>query len=446
MPIRNLVELRILPSLALARLGSSPEPQDNYELRAQDVGYRQIEPALSLRVTDTGEVEAFVPTRIRFRDSDGRIRPVAPFLEVWAQFEADGPLEPLTAVHLQELGLSPGDLRWRVRVANHKAYRRTRAAGDRIEAETDWFNDHEPHPLVGRAENFKPGKSIPFGSARYLRPSPGAPEIRLRFTPAAGHVFGPYLDGVVRDDVYDPVRGRWQEYADQDGDPRVTNPGAIYAGQEREGAWVSKGYLDDACDGIVEARLEVGGRTLSAFGRVASGPPHFAPDSLPVRTIADELEQAAHGPEVNGVAELADAKEIVRRALETVRQMNTAVMNRSTQAMARMDTGDTGRAPEPIMDPAVADSLAVQMRHERVLLALESGTLAWFARMLRPYDAVGDLSTEARRKMPALMRGADARHLALTRRQVSIVRSAAARPEADARPASAAVLPPQPRE
>ena len=119
----------------------------------------------------------------------------------------------------------------------------------------------------------------------------------------------------------------------------------------------------------------------------------------------------------------------MRRALETVRLMNTAQMNKYSNqrgvGMARMDNLDVMRAPTPILDPAVADSLAIRSRHERVLLALESGSLAWFARVLREHDEVGDLTDDGRKKMPALMRGADARHLALTRRQVNKVRAAA---------------------
>jgi hypothetical protein len=138
------------------------------------------------------------------------------------------------------------------------------------------------------------------------------------------------------------------------------------------------------------------------------------------------------GPDLDGPVteqEIADVRDIVRRALETVRLMNTAQMNKPSKqrgvGMARMDFLDVKRALEPIVDPAVADSLAIRARHERVLLALESGSLAWFARVLRNYDEVGDLSNDVRRKMPALMRSADGRHLALTRRQVNKVRMAA---------------------
>jgi len=48
--------------------------------------------------------------------------------------------------------------------------------------------------------------------------------------------------------------------------------------------------------------------------------------------------------------------------------------------------------------------------------------------VLRDYDEVGDLSDLGRRKMPAMMRGADGRYLALTRRQVNLIRALARGP------------------
>ena len=50
-----------------------------------------------------------------------------------------------------------------------------------------------------------------------------------------------------------------------------------------------------------------------------------------------------------------------------------------------------------------------------------------FVDVLRKYDEIGDLSNKGRRKMPALMRGADARYLTLTRRQVDLIRKVAQR-------------------
>jgi hypothetical protein len=77
------------------------------------------------------------------------------------------------------------------------------------------------------------------------------------------------------------------------------------------------------------------------------------------------------------------------------------------------------------MNPNVVDNLAILARHELILLSLQSGSLAWFARLVRHYNQVGDLSDEGRRRMPALMRGADGGHLALTRRMVNKILQAA---------------------
>jgi hypothetical protein len=445
---RTLVELRILPPFAIARLGSSPEPLDNYELTLEDpIGYRQIRPANTLVIdAETGEPSLKRPPfEVRFRDAYGRIHPVAPFLEVWARFAGEAELVPLTVDVLSELGLGPDAVKWHTHVANIKACRRTGDPKDRIEAAAGPFSDHAPHELVGRCENFLDGKTIPLGSVRYVKPTRELPEVRLRFTPAAGLVYGPPLDSGehdanLADVVYDPKKGSWKGYKDPTdvkGDPlgvrRATNPAQIYAGLATpEGDQISYGYLDDECDGIIEVVLEGGRTRLSAYARVAAGPPTFAPDSMPVRTVGDELEQAMYGPELDGPAteqELEDVRDIVRRALETVRLMNTAQMNLPSQqrgvGMARMDFLDVNRALEPIADQAVADSLAIRARHERILLSLESGSLAWFAGVLRNHNEVGDLSDTARRKMPALMRNADGRHLALTRRQVNKVRAAA---------------------
>lgn len=449
---RNLVELRILPPFAISRLGPSPDPMDNYQLVIGDpIGTRRIEADETLLVHPrTGEITARKPPfPVNFRDAEYRIRPICPFVEVWARFAGEENLVPLTTEILSEFGLGPDAVKWSVHVANIKAYRRTNDLNDRIEAKTGVFSDHSAHELRGECKNFFDKKFLPLGSARYIKPNEQFPEIRLRFTPAAGHVYGPPPEGGgpdpnIVDEVYDPAKGKWRGYFDpQDVKKdmvacrRTTNPNNIYAGKGLDdGRQISYGYLDDECDGLIEVELTVNKVNLSAFGRVAAGPPTFAPDSMPVRTVADELEQAMFGPEVDApateqeVAELRDeVADIVRRALETVRLMNTAQMNKPSQqrgvGMARMDFLDVTRALDPIAEPSLADSLAIQSRHERVLLALESGSLAWFANVLRDYDKVGDLSDEGRRKMPALMRNADGRHLALTRRQVSKVRAAA---------------------
>ncbi|HZD51022.1 MAG TPA: hypothetical protein VE178_19935 [Silvibacterium sp.] len=443
--IRDIAEIRILPPFAIGRLGSSPDPMDNYELLIEDpVGPRKIVPARTLLVEDSGELRAREsPFDVRFRDQQGRIRPVAPFLEVWARFVGESELFPLE-IGSSEPGISPSDVSWQVQVGNNKAYRHTSEIDDRVLADTGLFSDHDRRELQGRCKNFFKDKYIPFGHVQYIKPNDAFPQIRLRFTPAAGKVYGPpstfgHPDKNLAEVVYEPKPGKnsWEGWVDPHSSDlasrRTTNPGYVYAGwMDDKFNQYSWAYFDDECDGIVEVDVNIRGKKFNAYARITAGPPSFAPDSMPVRTIADELEQAMCGPEFDGPAterEFDEAKQIVRRALETVRLMNTAQMNAaSTQpgvGMARMDYLDVLRALEPIFEPALADSLAIQARHERVLLALESGSLVWFARILRGYDEIGDLSTEARRKMPALMRGPEGNHLALTRRQVAKIRAVA---------------------
>ncbi len=453
-----ITELRILPPLAIARLGSSATPLENYDLEApkDPLGFRQIVPAETLIVDPaSGEIsKAPVPDRIVFRDGD-RIRPVAPFFEVFARIGKDE-LQPLDLALLEEYGLTAADVKWSVKAGNLKVFRRTGDVNDRVYAECDSISDHQSHALNGRCPHFLSAQTtLPFGSVRYIKPNANFPEIRLRFTPAAGKIYGSSLmrkkldlsgaiveekDPVMTPDrvIYDsgPGRGTWRDYVDP-GLPTDTNPGQIYAGfsnaKQNQQSW---GYLDDECDGVVKVELTVGGKKLSAFARFGAGPPAFAPDGLPIRTTADELEQAAFGPEVQPAeATLDEAEDILRRAFETVRLLNTAVMNGNTihgrtavaSMMPSQDSNDTSRLFAPIMAPTLVDNLAILALHQGVFAALRSGTRPWFLDLLRQPEEIGDLSDKGRRKMPAMMRGADGRYLALTRRQIDMIRQAAAK-------------------
>ncbi|MBR0773985.1 hypothetical protein JQ543_21640 [Bradyrhizobium diazoefficiens] len=447
----SITEIRILPPFAIARLGASETPLENYDLVLDDndaLGFRKITGAETFRVDRaTGEIKGtYTPDRVKFRDG-GAIRPVAPFLEVFAR-TGDDALEPLTLALLDKHKLKPASLAWKVEVGNHKIFRRTGIAADRIEAKAE-FNDHAAHALEGHCVNFFHGKVLPLGSVQYIKPTRAFPEIRLRFTPAGGWVYGSSdkrktvnaFNKVVetRDDIisperiiYDPKKGTWRGFDDgKTPAPERTVPGAIYAGYSdpKSGDQISWGYLDDECDGIVTATLVIGGKTLSAFARIAAGPPTFAPDSVPIRTAADELDQVLLGPEADASVTLEDAEEIVRRAIESVRLMNTAAMNGNTiegrinvaSTMVRQDTNDFSRYYQPIMTPTSVDNHALMALHQNILAALRSGTGAWFAQALRQPDEIGDLSDAGRRKMPAMMRGADGRMLALSRRQIDTI-------------------------
>jgi len=436
-----LKEIRILPPLAVARLGSSPEPLENYNLEVPDaVGPRAIVPAESLRLDNEGNLTVTRSTGpVKFRDDNHLIRPVAPFFELFAQVEGSQAWVPVTDELLRQHGLSTGSVTWSAHLGNIKIHRRTGDENDKIEAKVGPFNDHHVHALHGACNNFLAGETVPLGHVQFAKPSSQYPGFRLRFTPAHGKVYGTKTevpDPNVVKVVYDPTKGHWRGYSEPDTPKndydgrKLTNPAEIFAGHDKDDRHFSYGYVDDECDGVIEVQLDLGDKTLHSFARVAAGPPTFAPDSKPVRTVADELEQVLHGPDAEAShAEIEAAREIVRRALETVRLMNTGVLNKGGTTrgvgMARMDILDVQRQSAPIFDPMVAESLAIRARHERVLLALESGSLVWFARVLRDYDDVGDLTDEGRRKMPGMMRNADGRHLALTRRQVSMIRAAA---------------------
>jgi hypothetical protein len=357
-------------------------------------------------------------------------------LEVWARF-ADSPrLRPLTEPDLIALGLSPANLQWTVTVANHKVFRRTTKKGDQVRCTVGPISDHSRYALEGECENFVPGGKIPFGFAQFIKPTKKFPEIRFRFTPAGGFVFGPVpqkgatpKSGFIPKAVYKGGPNTWVGWKSFPNPALDTIPGSIHA-QSPDGA--SLGYFDDACDGVVDVALVHGKKTLNSFAHIMSGPPAFAPDVLPIRCISDELEMHLHGPENNDPVTNADVQEILRRAFETVRLMNTAVMNGNpvhgrenvASTMIRQDSNDFMRIYAPIMPSGSVDSLAVQMVHENIFSVLEAQAPPWFAQAFRHYLEIGDLSDPGRRRMPAMMRGADGRYLALTRRQFDTIRKA----------------------
>ncbi len=162
------------------------------------------------------------------------------------------------------------------------------------------------------------------------------------------------------------------------------------------------------------------------------------PDALFVRSLADDLEQALEGPEIDAAeppaATRARAEEIVRRAFETVRFMNVAVMNGepvqgrpplSLDTMPAEEAYDTDRLMRPVMAAGTVDTLSVMGLHQQVYAALRGGAAPWFVRLLRSPAASGDFTDDGRRRMPALMCGADGNYLALTHRQIATIERAA---------------------
>lgn len=478
----TISELRILPPFAIGRLGSADTPLDNFSIAVdpeQPLGFRRIVPAATLYVDEkTGEIsKKSVPKSVKFKTEDGRIRPVAPFLEVWARVDDASTFVPLTLDLLKKHGASPSDITWNVKVANRKVERRTGKKGDRVEATTGRFRDHGRQPLHGHSPHFRSRKHvINFGSVRYIKPNRAHPEIRLRFTPAKGLIYGPKLTAQeiqeMRDAdpsvanlfvvpekqaVYDKTKGWWKFSIPpevRNNDPNFpdfyneTQPPALFAIIPPGPCWlhhniaVSRGYLDDACDGAVEVTLAPKGRKkLTALGRIVAAPPALVPDSLFVRSLADDLDQVIYGPEVPAdepdEITRARAEDIVRRAYETVRFLNVAVMNGNPvngrdpleiDTMPAEEAFDVSRLMRPIFAPHSADTLAIMGLHQRVYAAMRGGAAPWFPALLRKPNEVADFTDSGRRKMPALMCGADGNYLALTHRQIRTIYKAAGRP------------------
>jgi len=457
-------ELRILPPFAIGRLGSASEPQDNYTIvnnPDEPFGYRKIVPAKTLKLNDsTGEVaSATIPKKISFK-IDGKIRPVAPFLEVFALVEkpqndktVSAEMVPLDTALLRKVGAARAKVEWRVSVANLKVMRRTGNPDNKVSADTGWFSDHDIHVLLGSCTNFVPGGHINFGHVRFIRPNEKFGEIRLRFTPAHGLIYGPNrkLDPATHqaDPAIPPERAiydaskDWVGFgADPDKVASQTLPPSLYAIEPPAPSWlndnvaVSRGYLDDACDGFVEVRLTLAtGKPLIARARICAAPPAVVPDSLFIRSLADDLEQVISGPKVpmDEPYEVTRdrALDIVRRAYETVRFMNVAVMNGNNfkgrpalllDSMPEEEAADTERAIRPVMAPGSVDTFGIMTLHEQVFAALRGGAAPWFVKLLRRPDEVADFTDRGRRKMPALMCGADNSYLALTYRQIDSIR------------------------
>src|SRR5215470_2013090 len=174
----SIFGLHILPPFAIARLGSAPEPLDNYTIEENPdhpLDFRIVKGAETLIVDEaTGEIAGSrLPETVIFK-KDGKMRPVAPFLEVFAQTDQDPskPLEPLTQALLAEHGLGEEDITWHVTAANRKVVRRTNDENDLVAADTDWFSSHDSRRLEGHCKNFiAADRFIDFGRVRYIKPN-----------------------------------------------------------------------------------------------------------------------------------------------------------------------------------------------------------------------------------------------------------------------------------
>lgn len=442
----QLQEIVILPPIGIGRFGSAgvehngvalPDAMDNFELIDDGTaGRRAMVPAKTLSLAVESATQAIsiadesVPDAIRFRNRESRIRPVAPFFEVWGAFDDDPEsLRPLT-----KDDISVGDVSWTIEAANRKAYRRTHKAGDIVSTNMPPISgaDHVLKEIEGQVGFFPNGNPIKFGHAVFIKPTDEFPEIRLRMYPAAGLIYGhntelmidarptPPITMTIPPErvVYHPGTvddAEWEQYS-AGNDPLLTEPGGL----ERPG------WFDDSCDGTINVRI---GQHV-ANARFSFGPPDYVPQSHHVRSAADEFEQMIHGPNLpDELPTTAEARQqhisavirTIRSAVETMRGMNTSYLNGSFVGNAFIDE----RAdPKRVLAThgfylGMARQLAStdEQRFGRALAELQR-----LGDQLRDFMDAPDRSPESRRKMPTMMRGSDRDDLCLTVRQREYLR------------------------
>jgi hypothetical protein len=364
-----------LPPIAVARVGGSDNPMEAFEwdsdVSTHGAHQTVIKPTVTLDVAADGSVRTYIPNVIRFRDGN-QLRPAAPFFELWLRVESgengEKREERATPALLAQLGASLDNLQFNVTVANCKAQRRTGSPACSFIARVDVRgNDHERKPLLAispHTADQEPlvyaDRPIPLGAFQVIRPAAKTvmgvdlSQIRVRFTPARGEVYGPpnaivgppspaqpgeivaapILPGVLHEIV--PERNRilnpntpWSTYIMNDKGQTDPQPCDSYDGAD-VGDWRSWGVVDDTCDGILTAQLVVSGQRFAATARVLSGVPDFAPDRRTFVSLAADLADRELQPVEVSEKTLEDTTEeiadLFARIFETGGLMNLDAM------------------------------------------------------------------------------------------------------------------------
>ncbi|MFG2335129.1 hypothetical protein [Streptomyces yangpuensis] len=457
--------LWLQPPLAFARLGPSPVPCDNYrygpsDLSPRGTGRTTVLPDLTLDLDEDGTLSERPSERVQFKDDVGW-RPVCPYFEVHGEWTIDGQsgTGPVTEQVLTRSGLRPQDVRWEVAVANLKAHHITRQDGDRIEALVSLSgDDHRRHVLEGRSPQdaerplVPAGEVLPLGSVQLPAPNAELPELRLRFTPGTGAVYGPR--GLDPASGYEPPAERlildpeaaWCGFRVGSADFRTT-PGLLFAGAEN--GWRSVGLVDDVCDGTVTVSLPAAG--LTATARIVSAPPRFSPDRRPFVSLADGLADRVQRADVHRPDYLEDEKQtaqevrdLFERVLETMGAVNVDVQNERSAAenanlagyldLAPADArAMTFDPPEPLLGLLLGLTERGRRRHRRfVALEVLEDMIREQPDLIRRQvraparsGGEGGMTLDSprfyNRQMPSNMRGSDAYPMHLTRRQYDLL-------------------------
>jgi hypothetical protein len=500
--VKNIEEIFLIPPMAVARLGGSNIPLASFtwleDPNLYGAGLTVISPAVSLGVLADGSVRPFLPANIQFRDGD-QLRPVAPFFELWAR--GNGQEQPITLQWLKAHRSSLADIQYTVTASNHKAARRTGDPACAFSASIQVpGDDHSTHRMLasssGELPLVNPTKPIYLGQFQVIRPTPmmsmgvDLGVVRVRFTPATGMVYGPSSNTGNAISAQDPDRGTkgpehivvlpqnrilnpeasWMHYSmnnrEDNPEPADTYDGAGDSSKRNR----SLGVVDDTCDLIIRASVEIVGKSWQATGRAFAAPPDFAPDRRPFCSLAEELVDR-DPPAQQSVETLSEAMDrlgdLFQRIYETASLANIDMTRRSMMpatdrgmvnfpGMASVTLGSSMTPKDPLFDKN-EDLTSPPSSHERLPLAsvaaqahaplADTDDLAVFLRdnsekiskLIRPAfahfkDLGGAVSTGQRpnpkqrdprvlrdiefdMRMPPYMRDSDATPLSLNRRQ-----------------------------
>lgn len=473
------------PPLALARLGPSETPCENYRWGANDTrpdgtGKTKLERELTLVVRPDNTLESVWPETIEFKDARGRFKPLCPFFELHGEWIAHGRRDegPISEDVLKLARCTVADIRWTVTVANLKPFHYTGQPDDRISASVSVRGDqNERVALGGRAprDTTRPlvphGRDIPLGWIQTPKLSDNSRDVRLRFTPPHGLVYGPAdfnerIARIVREfpksrwcGTGDPPkpfqlpeaqlflnpRAPWPQFVET-GNPFRTNPGLTFAFDDRAfalddwrsgGGFPSLGLVDDVSDGVVHCTLG----QLTAMARIVVAPPDYAPDRRPFVSLADGLTTRERPQDVLDPAYLEDpdllaleVADLLERVFETQGLLNLDALHLRAHDLNRGHARDLGLHPEAFADKMFTVPPALKnrplpltelgrQRHRR-MLALEvledrlRDDPDLIERLIRP-----PLAAERHhdQRMPAGMQGSDGLPLHLTQRQYDLL-------------------------
>jgi hypothetical protein len=260
-------------------------------------------------------------------------------------------------------GFTEADLSFTIAARNLKAQRRTGNPDLAVGTYPDLIvagDDHTVHALAATnppgvaTPMIPPGRHIGLGAVQVLksRPQPAAGTqpwteavnvevIRIRFTPAAGLMYGPPQAAAA--DVQDgpavqPAQAFLEPNAGWFGNAGSGNGFVIPADTfdtKTDNDQTSLGVIDDTCEARITVSLRRTGQpALASHANVFAAPPDYAPDRRPIVSIADELNDRASDASTRNAGmspqELEDwVADLFDRIYETVSVLNVDLWRRA---------------------------------------------------------------------------------------------------------------------